>query len=744
MSDDNICMNKKAQAEEIDVQKYGMILKRRFPVIAVVLITAVGLSTLIATRQKPAYEAVAKILVKAERSSSLTGIDVKIGELDALGPSQQKDPAITQVETIKSLPIFQKAMQLVPTPAGQPPQTAESLLEHFKIKSLSGTDVLQISYQSDNSQYATAIVEAVVNEYIASNVDANREEAAVARRFIASQLPKTEAAVHQAEMALRQFKEQGNIIALTQETGQAVTNIGNLDTQIDQAKAGLADATARSAQFRQQLGVNPQAAVELGALRKSAGVQEVLTKLQTAQSQLVVERTRYRDNHPIVVNLRSQINALNGLLDQRVADVINRNQPVAVGKLQGDDLKQNLTASYLQSEVDVSGLSQRIAKLSVLQAAQKQRASTLPGLETTQRELERQLKAAQGTYEILLTKLQEVQVAEHRRVANVRVVQPATAPQKPSPSRKMLILAAGSIAGLILGVAAALILDLLDQSVSRLKGVKEQFDYPLLGVIPLGDRQHWWRRSPSDVHRQVPRIVSGERPASIERKAYEMLQSNLAFLSYDRKLKSILVTSSMDGEGKSAVAANLAMAMAQTGRRVLLVDTNMADPALHGAWDIPNAVGLSQVLMGKNRADEAVRDIMPHLDLLTAGGTVPDPLTLLDSNRMSTLMTAFAGRYDFVIVDAPAVNCWADASVLARVADGIVLVARPGILTIGAATAVKAKLASLKPKVLGMVANGVNVRQETDHRTVELKPNSINLEANHPVWDQIPLNSQLK
>jgi polysaccharide biosynthesis transport protein len=738
---ENSCMKTKEHTEEIDVQKYWGVIKRRFPVIALVFLTASGLSILAAVRQKPSYEVIAKLLIKSD-NASLTGLNVKIGELNPLGTSQIKDPLITQAETVKSIPIFRKAAQSVRPPATGKPITPEYLLENFKVKAITGTDVLQISYEADNAEYATSIVNAVINEYIASNIRANREEVAAARRFIASQLPPTEAAVRKAEMELRQFKEQGNIIALNQETTQAVTNIGNLDAQIDQARAALADASARSTEFRRQLGMAPEAAVDLSALKKSSGVQEVLTKLQVAQSQLAVERTRYRDTHPTVINLQNQVTSLNGLLSQRVAEVTNRNQRIPVGQLQLDDLKQNITASYLQSEVERNGQSQRLNELFALQATYKARTTNLPALEKTQRELERQLKAAQSTYETLLAKLQEVQVAENQRLGNVRVVQSATAPDKPATSRKALTIAAGSLAGLLLGVAAAFLLDVFDQSVNTLKVVREQFDYPLLGVVPSRHRRGWrLGKLGADSDRTVPPIMRRDRPRSREGEAYQMLQSNLLFLMADRGLRSIVVTSSMAGEGKSEVAANLAVEMAQLGRRVLLVDTNMTHPSLHAVWQRPNDVGLSHVLMEKIKADEAVQEVMPQLYLLPTGGGTANPMALLDSNRMVTVMTECSSRYDFIIFDAAAVNDWSDASVLSRMVDGILLVVRPGIVTRSAANATVEKLADVQQKVLGIVANGVNLGEPPDRDMPETNHDAMNLDRNYAVLDQDSLRA---
>jgi polysaccharide biosynthesis transport protein len=457
-----------ATVPELDFLKYWLVLKRRRLVVALVFIPVTGLATVAALMQKPAYEVSAKLLIKSDRSSALTGLNVKIGELETLGTSPQKDPIITQAETVKSVPIFQKVLKAVPSPAGKKPLTVEYLLKNLKVKPVAGTDVLQISYKSKDQQHAIALVSAVVDEYIKSNFDLNRQQAKTAREFIDRQLPQTEAAVSKAEMALRQFKERNNIIALEQESTQMISNMGTLKTQLDQAKAALADADARSTRLRNQLGMSPEVAIDQSSLGQSPGVQDALTKLNAVQAQLTLERARYRDNHPTMMDLRRQEADLRSLLQRRVSAVssratIDRSPQSAIGGLELGDLKKNLTTSYLQSQVERDGLAQKVAELSALQSTYRSRSSALPGLEKTQHELQRQLKAAQATYEALLAKLQEIKVAENQNVGNVNVIEAANVPKQPDQSQKMLILTAGLMAGLLLGVAAAFGVDLLAQ-----------------------------------------------------------------------------------------------------------------------------------------------------------------------------------------------------------------------------------------------------------------------------------------
>jgi len=193
-----------------------------------------------------------------------------------------------------------------------------------------------------------------------------------------------------------------------------------------------------------------------------------------------------------------------------------------------------------------------------------------------------------------------------------------------------------------------------------------------------------------------------------------MLQANLRFLSSDKEIKAIVVTSSVPQEGKSEVSANLAVAMAQVGRRVLLVDADMRRPSQHHIWKLTNSSGLSNILVGDTDFNLAVQEVMPKLDVLTSGIIPPNPVALLDSKRMASLIETFSKNYDFVIVDTSPLAGVADAPILGKMADGILLVVRPRVVDYPKAKAAKEFLLSSGQKVLGLVANGVTPKNEPD------------------------------
>jgi capsular exopolysaccharide synthesis family protein len=167
-------------------------------------------------------------------------------------------------------------------------------------------------------------------------------------------------------------------------------------------------------------------------------------------------------------------------------------------------------------------------------------------------------------------------------------------------------------------------------------------------------------------------------------------------------------------EGKSTVTANLSTAIAQSGRKVLLVDGDMRRPLQHHIWELTNAAGLSDVIVGQAEFKSTVTEVMPNLDVLTAGVIPPNPMGLLDSRRMASLIEYFAENYDFVVLDAPPLVVAADALTLGTMADGVLLVARPGVIDSTNAAIAKETLERSGQNVLGLVVNGVIPENEPD------------------------------
>ena len=323
-------------------------------------------------------------------------------------------------------------------------------------------------------------------------------------------------------------------------------------------------------------------------------------------------------------------------MQQRVSQIIGNNELVIPENLQTGQITQQLTASLVQSEVERLALSSRLEQLSQTVAIYKQRINSLPQLEQQQREFERQAVVSQSTYENLLKKLQEVKIAENQNVGNARIIETASVSKKSVTAQKISLILLGSFLGIFLGTATIVILEIRDTSIKRLKEVKELFGYTLLGVIPSLSKKPISRRK--DTEWTIPELPVRDAPRLPIAQAYQILQANLKFTSSDKPLRAIAITSSVPKEGKSTVSANLAAVMAQLGRRVLLVDADMHHSLQHHIWNLTNSAGLSDIIVGQAEFNTTVQEVMPNLDILTAGVMPPNPLALLDSKRMAALI----------------------------------------------------------------------------------------------------------
>lgn len=680
------------ETTDIDLNKYLLKLKRRWKPASVIFLMTVAMTAALSSLLQKTYQAEGKLLFKPNNTASLTGIGQGIGELKPLLINQS--PLTTQKEVITSTPIVQQTIdKLKLLDEKGEPLKQENFKKNLNVKLIGGSDVIQLSYKHPDPYIAADIVNTLMKSYIEGQINNNQQETVNAGKFISKQLPQIEEKLTKAESKLSKFREANNIVDLTKEAETSVLELANLNRQIAIVGAELQGVGAQASTLQSQLGLNLQQAIAANQLGQSPVIEAVLDELANVERELAEERKRFLDNHPSVISLEDKKSSLNQQLQGQIRAKIG-GANISEGLLRNNPNKENQLEKFIALEIARLSLQRQLASLDRSKQTYLQRTKQLPRLEKEEQQLLREVAAAQTTYETLLGSLQEVQIVQNQQAVNAKIIELAELPERGSSGR-LALMVLGILLGLLLSNMSVMLLELQDRTLKTIAEIKEKLPYPVLGIIPQNTEE------------SSQGIVVQQQPDSFISELYRTIQTNLKFLNSDRPVQVILITSSVPEEGKSTVSANVAAAIAQLGRRVLLIDGDLRNPSHHRLWNIADRVGLKDILTDNLPLSEAICQPMEKLDLLIGGVIPANPLALLDSEGMNNLIAKAKQEYDLVVIDAPPLPVTADVLTLSNMVDGILFVSRPGVVDRESAAFANETLALAKQHVMGMVINGV-------------------------------------
>ncbi|WP_353095815.1 polysaccharide biosynthesis tyrosine autokinase [Tissierella praeacuta] len=284
------------------------------------------------------------------------------------------------------------------------------------------------------------------------------------------------------------------------------------------------------------------------------------------------------------------------------------------------------------------------------------------------------------------------------KVENIQVIDEAQIPDSPVKPRPMLNMAIAGVLGLMSGIFLAFLLEFLDNTIKTSDDVEKHLELPVLGAIPI-------------VRNEESQLISITNPKSPVSEAFRTLRTNIQFSSIDRELKTIIVTSSSPTEGKSTISANLASILAQSDRKVLLIDCDFRKPKVHQNFGLSNLQGITNVLMGDKNISDVVHkyESLDNFNILTSGPIPPNPAELLGSKKMRNLLESLKEDYDTIILDTPPVGLVTDSAVLSTIADGLIYVTAVGQIDVEVIKRAKELLDKVSANIIGVVLNKVPI-----------------------------------
>jgi len=549
-------------------------------------------------------------------------------------------------------------------------RTAEGLRKRFKVSEVGKkTNIIKITYRDINPNKARDVVNTLVQAYLDQTLSFKTEEASRTVSFVEEQLKGTRLDLDQSEKNLQTYKTNSGVVKLDAEAQELVKKLSDIEKerasvnlqrkQVEFALAALLDARRKGMVYSPAV-FRDDALIGTMANR--------LTELEVQRRALVSENT---ENHPQVKAIQAQIDQVQKKIQATL-----------------ETYKQNLTKQEITIQQQLDQYEAKMRKL--------------PEAERDLARLSRFSKVNADIYMFLLQKHEEARIVKASTISNINVVDPAITPDLPVKPQKRKNLMLGLLVGLMFGVGAAFFMDYLDDTIKDEDEAKRALGWPHLAMIPgiegAGD--------PGQPITRASRLVVQHKPKSPVAEAFRGLRTAIHFSSLRRDTKVVMITSSFPGEGKSTVAANLALTFAQAGNKVILVDCDLRRPSMNTIFEQPRNPGVTEVLAGDVPLAEALHTTdVENISLLTAGTIPPNPAELLCSESMRELLAGLRETYDIVIIDAPPVIPVTDAPLLTAFTDMVVVVVESGRIPLKAAQRMKELLQSVQAPVAGFVLN---------------------------------------
>jgi succinoglycan biosynthesis transport protein ExoP len=699
------------QRSEIHLAEYWAVAVKRRKLILIVIglvLLATGVRSFLT---KPTYRAVTTLNIEQDQSSPY---DVQSGvqiyytynpEFLATQTRmiQSRDIALRVVKQLNLAndPEFTGSATRVEVGKGAADRNAVRLAQQVQggvsVTPIRGTDLVELSYISTSPRLAAQIANGVADAYIDWQVESKFQTLANANRFLTGQAEQLRSEISSLEQRLQTYSRQKDIVGLEGATNVTVQNLELINKDYS---AAVADRVAKEARYRELQ--NARADVVADTL--GSNISQLRNEQARMEREYAEKLNLYKPEWPAMQQLKAQIDKGR----QHLATVVEEN----VSKAREMARSDYLTA--LRREESLKGVLQ----------GQKREAMTLNTNAVEYNNLKVEIDTKKGLLDALLKRQSEIEMRSRLRgekVSNLRVLDRALEPTyrfRPSYRRNAMM---GAILGVVLGLGLAFFLEYLDRSLRTPAQVESYLRIPALGIIPaVGSRGRGYgygyygygrrkkKKAETNPEEKVEiELLPHTHPRSTVAEAYRAFRAAL-LLSRAGGVQSIVITSSLPGEGKTSTAANLAVVLGQVGKRVLLVDADLHKPRIHQVFHVSNRVGLVSILAQNLEALTAIQKTnIPNVWVVPAGPSSPNPSGLLSSMAMADFLETAKKNFDYVIIDTPPLGPVADAVVVGHSTDGVVIATQAGRTPRELVRRVRDKLALSNVRVLGVLINNL-------------------------------------
>jgi capsular exopolysaccharide synthesis family protein len=562
------------------------------------------------------------------------------------------------------------------------------------------TRLIDIRFTHTAPEVTAKIVNAIAETYVFSNLEKRTEANSTTGDFLQKRIAELQQQIRTAEERLVNYAKNNQIISLDPNQNTVVERLAGLNRQLLEA-----ENDRKTAEAAYNAAKAPDAANALAddGAKQTNEIETKLVDLRQKRALLLVDAT---EEAPEVKEVDQQI----GELDRQLKELRNRKSATLLTNLQ----------THYQQTLE--------REQSLRKAFEQQRAQTLSQNEAAinYRIIQQEIETNKSLLNGLLQGAKENDVVLAGKPNNISIVDYALTPDSPvGPNRARTVIAAFFLS-IGLGLGLALFFEYLDDTVHSTEEVERGLHLPALAVIPSVGSAARRRVLPGiskttalqkqnngngATHTELLMNVDGRSPLA---EAYRHLRTSVLLSTAGRAPKSLLVTSSLPGEGKTTTAVNTAISLAQTGASVVIIDADMRRPRLQSIFDMQGQEGLSSILSSDTSEDDMLamirKDEASGLSVLTSGPIPPNPAELLGSDQMRRLLAALQANYTHVVIDSPPVSSFTDGVLVSTMVDGVLLVVHGGRSSRHIVRRSKQLLNDVGAKIFGVVLNNVSLQ----------------------------------
>lgn len=676
-----------AQTNEVEgglnLGQVGATLRRRALLIAGVTGVVATAAVLKAETDPPVYQGKFEILTRpvTGESRAVSNVPQTLGSQEGIAPPEQLvQPVQTTIKVLESRaildPVIKKLQEKYHT---KYPKLDYDLISSILQIQAQQQNILEVEFKSSDQELVSDVLTLLKDAYVQYSLTERQDEVEQAIKFVEKQKHPLDDRVKAWQERLRIIRQKNNLVEPAQKAQEISNQIATLTQQQAQNRVQLEQMLATYKELKRELAQQPGERAGNSVLSENARYQKILDQIQTVEIDGKKNAAKLTNDNPSMQ-----------LLQEQKANLL----PMLTAE------ENRVTRDY---ESRIQGLQARDKsfgeKIDFFNQSLRNLALTIREYDNIQREL----KIVTEGLTQFSTKQQALQIEKAQRLPSWKLLDPqlqeVKEPKAVADSAKRN-LALGTMLGLLLGTGAALVADKLSNVLYSSKDLKEATGLPLLGIVPL--------------RKELGTLAWQEGAGGLEQAArssffevFRSLYTNILLLGSDTPIRSLVISSAAEEDGKTTVAIHLALAAAAMGQRVLLVDANLRSPTIHNRVGLMNIQGLTDVISQDLDWNNVIErsPLEDNLFVLSAGPIPPDPIRLVASQKMQDLMSELQGAFDLVIYDTPPLVGFADANLLAANTNGLILVAGLGNLKRTIFQQALEELQVSGTPILGVIAN---------------------------------------